>query len=118
MFIVRTVFWLAIIILLLPANEQQQREVYGTAEAAVSDLSNFCIRKPIVCMQSKSAFDTFTQKVQFSAKMVMDFVHKFDSDEFAEADAKPSRKLSYFGTGSQSTLNDNDMGPTWSGPMS
>ncbi len=118
MFLIRTAFWLVILVLLLPANEQEQKEVYGTAEAAVKDLSNFCIRNPIICLETKNAFDTFSQKAQFSAGMVMDFVKEFDSEETAKADAKSFTKFSLFGNRSQSTLKDTDMGPAWSGPAS
>jgi len=118
MFFIRTAFWLTILILLLPANQEQQKEVYGTAEAAVKDLSNFCYRNPVVCLQTKTAFDTFTQKAQFGANMVMDFVKDFDGNTSVQADAKDSRRFSLFGSKSQNTLNQNDMGPTWSGPAS
>ena len=117
MFFIRTAFWLVILILLLPASEQEQKQVYGTAEAAVKDLSNFCIRNPVVCVQTKSAFDTFTQKAQFGAEMVMDFVEDFDSGETAE-NAKSDKKFSLFGNRTQNTLNSSDMGPAWSGPNS
>ncbi len=118
MFFIRIAFWLTILILLLPANEQQQKEVYGTAEAAVKDLSHFCIRNPVVCLQTKNAFDTFVQKAQFGAEMVMDFVKDFDTDGTAEADARPEKQFSLFGKMSESTLKDSDMGPAWSGPTS
>jgi len=36
MFLIRTVFWLVILVLLLPTNERQQSEVYGTAQAAAA----------------------------------------------------------------------------------
>ena len=41
MFLIRTVFWLVILVLLLPTNAQQQNQVYGTAQAAVKDVSGF-----------------------------------------------------------------------------
>jgi hypothetical protein len=118
MFLIRTAFWLTILILLLPANQEQQKEVYGTAEAAVKDFSNFCYRNPVVCLQTKTAFDTFTQKAQFGATMVMDFVKDFDGSETASADAQPTRRFSLFGSKSQNTLNQNDADPAWSGPAS
>ncbi|HEU4476647.1 MAG TPA: hypothetical protein VFR71_08145, partial [Methyloceanibacter sp.] len=38
LFLIRTAFWLTIILLLLPTDEQQRSEVYGTAQAAVHDV--------------------------------------------------------------------------------
>ena len=55
MFLIRTVFWLVILVLLLPTNERQQSEVYGTAQAAVKDVSGFCERNPSVCATGNGA---------------------------------------------------------------
>ena len=74
MFLIRTVFWLVILVLLLPTNEQQQNQVYGTAQAAVKDVSGFCERNPSVCATGKDAFAVFMQKARFGAEMLMGFV--------------------------------------------
>jgi hypothetical protein len=74
MFLVRTAFWLMILVLLLPTDEQQQSQVYGTAHAAVKDVSGFCERNPGVCEKSKDAFDVFVHKAQFGAQILMGFV--------------------------------------------
>ena len=74
MFLIRTVFWLIILVLLLPTNAQQQNQVYGTAQAAVRDVSGFCERNPSVCATGKDAFAVFMQKARFGAEMVMGFV--------------------------------------------
>jgi hypothetical protein len=74
MFLIRTAFWLIILILLLPTNAQQQSEVYGTAQAAVKDVSGFCDRNPSVCDMGKDAFDVFVQKAQFGGEMLMAFI--------------------------------------------
>jgi hypothetical protein len=74
MFLIRTVFWLIILVLLLPTNEQQQSQVYGTAQAAVKDVSGFCERNPGVCATGKEAFDVFVHKARFGAEMLMGFV--------------------------------------------
>jgi hypothetical protein len=74
MFLIRTVFWLIILVLLLPTNAQQQSQVYGTAQAAVKDVSGFCERNPSVCATGKDAFEVFVQKARFGAEMLMGFV--------------------------------------------
>ena len=74
MFLIRTVFWLIILVLLLPTNAQQQSEVYGTAQAAVKDVSGFCERNPSVCATGKDAFAVFMQKAHFGAEVLMSFV--------------------------------------------
>jgi hypothetical protein len=74
MFLIRTVFWLIILVLLLPTNAQQQSQVYGTAQAAVKDVSGFCERNPSVCATGKEAFEVFVQKARFGAEMLIGFV--------------------------------------------
>jgi hypothetical protein len=76
MFLIRTAFWLMILVLLLPTDEKQQSQVYGTAEAAVKDVTGFCSRNPGVCEKGKDAFDVFVQKAQFGAQMIMGFVRE------------------------------------------
>ena len=125
MFLIRTAFWLTLIILLLPANEQEQRQVYGTAGAAVRDLKTFCSRNPDVCQKSTTMFDTFSQKAQFGAKLVMDFVKEAASDDTtvaSDADT-PKQRRSLFGRRSQDadsrdTLTASDMEPAWQDPRS
>lgn len=89
MFLIRTAFWLIILILLLPTNEQQQSEVYGTAQAAVKDVSGFCDRNPNVCDVGKDAFDVFVQKAQFGGEMLMAFIKEQTSVASDDAATAP-----------------------------
>lgn len=117
MFLIRTAFWLTLIILLLPTNEEQQRQVYGTAEATVKDLKTFCTRNPEVCEKSREAFEIFSQKAKFGARMLMDFVTDASADESATLDAVKARHVpSFFRRSPQNTLTAEDMQPPWSGP--
>lgn len=120
MFLIRTAFWLTLIILLLPTNEQDQRKIYGTAEAAIKDLRTFCVRNPGVCEKSGDAFDVFAQKAQFGARMLMDFVSdSASSDPVETASVEKDRKLpTFFRSDSQNTLTADDKQPNWSGPSS
>ena len=63
LFLIRTAFWLMIIVLLLPTDERQRSEVYGTAQAAVHDLATFCDRNPETCVKGKDAFGVLVQKL-------------------------------------------------------
>lgn len=120
MFLIRTAFWLTLIILLLPTNEQDQRNVYGTAEAAVKDLRTFCVRNPGVCEKGENAFGVFAEKARFGARMLMDFVSDVAADgpvEIASVE-KDSKVPASFRRNSQNTLTNDDMRPSWSGPSS
>ena len=74
MFLVRIAFWLIIIVLLLPTDGKQQSEVYGTAQAAVKDVSGFCDRNPDACVKGMNIFSMLVQKAQFGANMLVGFM--------------------------------------------
>jgi len=123
MFLIRTAFWLMIIILLLPTDEQQRSEVLGTAQAAVNDVTTFCDRNPETCAKGKDAFAVFVQKAQFGARLLMDFIqdrtgngdNATASMPGAEGDAAPEPE-SFDMSGSQDTLAPEDRDEAWSGP--
>ena len=119
MFLIRTAFWLSLLVLILPTDEQQQRVIYGNAQAAVKDLGSFCDRNPGVCEASKNAAHTFGQKAQFGAKMVMDFIQeKAGNDGQAAASNASDRRPSFLQRNSQNTLTRDDLNPAWSVPSS
>ncbi len=123
MFLIRTAFWLTVLILLLPTDDRQRSEVYGTAEAAVKDVTTFCDRNPDTCAKGKDAFSVFVQKAEFGARMLMGFIKdetgsggedtsaSGSSSEMPTA-SEPARYMS----GSQDTLDPADREEAWSGP--
>jgi len=74
MFLIRTGFWLLILVLLLPTDQDQQNQIYGTAQAAMNDVVGFCDRNPQTCATSQDAFGVLVQKAQYGAQMVMGLV--------------------------------------------
>jgi hypothetical protein len=123
-FLLKTAFWLALIIMLLPSDEQQQRQIYGTAEAAVRDVSGFCQRNPDVCDRSSDIFSVFVQKAEFGANMLFGFISdqtagtvtasgtdRVGSDQPAVAPAHWADSVE----GSQGTLTPRDLEPGWAG---
>lgn len=117
MFLIRTAFWLCLLILILPTDQQKQQAVYGNAEAAVQDMRGFCTRNPDVCEASKNAAYTFSQKAKFGAKMLMDFVQeKTANPNYQPASQSGNRRPSFLRRDTQSTLTAEDMQPSWSIP--
>jgi hypothetical protein len=106
-FLLRMAFWLSLVILLLPADsesgEQAPRvsafETISAAQAAVSDISQFCQRNPDVCVTGGNAFQVFAEKVRFGAKLLY--------NTFSEK--KPA-------DGGASTLSPDDLKPAWHDP--
>jgi hypothetical protein len=139
MFLIRMAFWLMILVLLLPTDEKQQTDVYGTAQAAVKDVSGFCGRNPGVCEKGKDAFAVFVHKAEFGAQMLMGFITEqtgasATSGTVAPAEtpapaprpAPASARWEQIPTvttpsaslvqSSQNTLNPDDLLPTWGQP--
>lgn len=116
MFLIRTAFWLALVILLLPANEGQQRQIFGAAEAAIKDLGTFCVRNPEVCERSKSAFQDFGEKAQDGAKALMDLIEE-SANGSVERQAQSSNPFrhSVFQRDTRGTLTNDDLEPSWLG---
>ena len=139
MFLIRMAFWLMILVLLLPTDEKQQTDVYGTAQAAVKDVSGFCGRTPGVCEKGKDAFSVFVHKAEFGAQMLMGFITERTgasatsgtvapaaTPEPAPRPAPASASWEQIPTvttpsaslvqSSQNTLNPDDLLPTWGQP--
>ena len=91
LFLIRAAFWLMIIVLLLPTDDRQRSEVYGTAQAAVNDVASFCDRNPETCARGKDAFAVFVQKAEFGARMLMDLVQNKTGAGAAADTAEPTR---------------------------
>lgn len=114
MFLIRTAFWLTLVILLLPANKGEQIQILGTAEAAIQDVRTFCVRNPEVCEKSKTAFHGFSEKAQFGAKMLMSFIDdKARGAAEQETVSNPDERKSLFGRETRGTLTDDDLQPNW-----
>src|SRR5262245_15950153 len=128
LFLIRTAFWLMIIVLLLPTDERQRSEVYGTAQAAVHDIATFCDRNPETCAKGKDAFGVLVQKAQFGALMLIDLVNGTKSAGEIEGGTDTYDPTQNAGTnfpfepsrlapdGSQDTLNPNVRDEAWGGP--
>jgi hypothetical protein len=74
MFIIRTAFWLSLIVLLLPTDTQQQKKLYTTASNAAHHAATFCDRNQGICAQGAQYWATFRTKLEFGARMTADLV--------------------------------------------
>ena len=55
MFFVKLAFWLGVVVLLLPSDEQQQARLYGNATTAVERVTTFCDRNARTCTMGAEA---------------------------------------------------------------
>ena len=115
MFLLRTAFWLSVVILLIPAapSEDGTRPKAGTgealvaAQAAVRDAAGFCERNPQACEAGGAALAAFGQKAQTGARWLYEFV----SAQLASYDRRERPDAV-----SQHTLRPQDLEPRWRGP--
>ena len=74
MFLFRIVFWLAVVVMLLPTEERQQAKLYETAAATVERLATFCDRNPTACAAGAEAWSAFVKKAEFGARVAVDLI--------------------------------------------
>lgn len=111
MFLIRTAFWLSLVIMLIPVDSSQPTgseaadaapvgagEAADAAEATLSDVGGFCTRNPGACDVGARIGTTFMLKARAGARMVYEFI-----------DAK-------LGTADHGTLTAADLAPAWRGP--
>ena len=103
MFIIRTAFWLSLVILCLPVGADDSNasaEIVGAAEAVsvakstVGDLSKFCERNPETCSTGGQVISSFGQKARYGAKIVYNYLDdKFGVEQSNNAGAEVKAEL-------------------------
>jgi hypothetical protein len=83
-FLLRTAFWLCVVLALLPSLVPSQAppapadvgaaDAVTAASATVADLRGFCERRPDACAAGSQLAVAFAQRAQAGAKIVFDFV--------------------------------------------
>jgi Family of unknown function (DUF5330) len=121
MFLLRTTFWLSVVLLVLPISTSQPKneepqistiQAVSAAGAAVSDMGNFCSRQADACAVGSQVLVHLGHKAQAGAKMLYEFFTE-------KMDSTASVKHGVTTTGSvpsQNTLTQKDLAPAWRGP--
>jgi len=110
MFLIRTAFWLSVVIVMIPADPQSETpaprvsmfEAFSSARAVAADFSNFCERNPDVCVTGAAAFQVFAEKAQSGARLLFRY---FDGTGASGSE-----------NDDQGTLTEKDRAPVWQGP--
>jgi hypothetical protein len=117
-FLLRTAFWLSIVVLLLPADPGKRDsarpqvgtlETLGVAQAALEDARGFCARRPEACDVGSLALHSFGEKAQYGAKLVYEFL----SDKLGESPAPNRQSETAPERPGRHTLTPADVTPTW-----
>jgi len=74
MSLVRLAFWLGLLVLLLPADAQQQARFSSFASNAVERLSTFCDRNGRTCAAGSEVWATFLRKAEFGVRLIGDLL--------------------------------------------
>jgi hypothetical protein len=124
MFLLRTAFWIGVVLALLPTFGPKQsvpqaagvgaKEAVSVASATFADMIQFCNRQPDACAAGAQFASVVGQRAQAGAKMLYEIVGEklakvdggFDAVDVPTRDAKPS----------QSTLTSADLAPAWRAP--
>lgn len=72
MFLIRTAFWLSLVVLLLPTDPQKQAKLYATASGAVAHVATFCDRNRSLCDRGSDYWAVFQTKLEFGGRMALD----------------------------------------------
>lgn len=93
-FLIRSAFWLCLVILLIPGNPESGREAprvtlgqaVSAAGAAIADLSQFCGRNPDACDTGGRALSIIGEKAWQGTEFVVGFL----ASQLEKSDETPS----------------------------
>ena len=112
MFLFRLVFWAAVVVLLLPSDEQQQARLYGAATSAFERATTFCDRNAETCATASEAWSSLRKKAEFGYRLARDLANRRQGvDEASAAPPSGIGKADYRGN-----LSPMDLQPAWRGP--
>ncbi len=112
MFLIRTAFWLSLVVLLLPSDAQQQARLYNTASDAASHAATFCDRNRSICNQGALYWASFQTKLEFGTRMAIDLASERLLGNKGRSNAAASI------TPAADTLTPADMSAPWRGRKS
>lgn len=108
MFIIRTAFWLSLVVLLLPTDARQQERLYQSASAAVQHAATFCDRNKDLCEKGSEHWATFRRKLDFGVRMAMDIASERLLGTGRTRESVPVQPTS-------GSLSQEDLQPAWRG---
>lgn len=118
MFLIRTAFWLALVVLLLPTDPRAQSDLKSTVTQLAHRAMTFCERNQATCARANEAWGVFKTKLEFAGRLAGDVVseHLFGRSEPrpapANAPGQPSAPQP-----ARATLTPGDMSLPWRAPQ-
>jgi Family of unknown function (DUF5330) len=127
MFLLRTAFWLGVVLALLPsfgpkasapaATGVEATEAVTAASETLGDMFQFCRRQPNACATGVHLASAIGQRAQAGAKMLYGMVgEKLAKSEGGAEDSAATNVSATDVKMSQNTLTPGDLVPAWRGP--
>jgi hypothetical protein len=125
-FLLRIVFWLGLVLVLLPRDKTPESEklpqigaseAVSAASAAVSDMSQFCKRQPVACEVGGQAATVIGQRAQQGARKLYQIItDKKAPDHTGSIDGGEDTGLAVQLAAPRDTLTPDDLALEWRVP--
>ena len=119
MSIVKTAFWLSVVIMLLPTDQRRQTELASVTGQAVERTMTFCERNPGTCAAGQELWATFVRKAEFGIELAMNLAR----EQWSKQASRPQQPAASGGPvrlepvrPQQGSLTPADTAPQWRGP--
>lgn len=114
MFLFRTAFWLAVVVMLLPTDEKQQARFAAFAVTTVHHAATFCDRNVRTCEIGADVWATFLRKLDYGTRLAIEVVN--DRPQPADKPvAQPVSARAPDASRRGNTLAPTDLVPPWRG---
>ena len=117
MFLIRTAFWMGVVVLLLPTDKQQQAKLVGSAGVAIERMATFCDRNQQACAKGAELWAVAVKKAEFGMRVAIDLINergqKSDADGVRSAAGEPTPTARL--QPARDTLRPGDLKPAWRG---
>lgn len=116
----RSIFWIAVAVLLLPTEEKSQAKLLSQGQAALHWTWTFCDRNPTVCQKGAEAWAVFLKKAEFGAALATNMLREWSEKQAGEAGrvapaAAPAAPVTQPQPQPIQHLKREDMLPPWRG---
>lgn len=135
-FLLRIIFWLGLVLVLLPRDKTPESEklpqigaadAVQAATAAVSDMTQFCKRQPAACEVGGQAATIIGQRAQDGAKKIYQIINdkkeQFEKEKTDKKAPDHTGSITVAGEGDaaateapRDTLTQDDLALEWRGP--
>ena len=124
MFIIRTAFWLGIIVMVIPNDQEQQKRLTDAVRSGIAQVSTLCDRHETACRHATVAWTAFKAKAETAGRMAFDLALERMAARPASpvvmpasvpAAAAPAATAGQATSRMQGTLREDDLAPHWRG---